>query len=205
MKIIPDVKKAIDVLKRGGVIIYPTDTVFGLGGNALDKKAVDRVFAIKNRPKSKPLPVIISNFELAKELAYISKKQEKILQAVWPGSVTVVLNKKNLLPDNLTANQSTIALRVPDCKIVQELASEFPIVGTSANLSGHSVEQTVSALQEHFACHFPKPDLLLSPTIDYNEDKYKKPSTILDLTGRLPKITRVGLTTKKELMEILKL
>jgi len=85
---------AAGVIERGGSIIYPTDTVYGLGVNALREYSIERLFKIKKRPETKPVPIIVRDIEMAKRLAFIDKKQEKILESVWPGQVTVVLEKK---------------------------------------------------------------------------------------------------------------
>ena len=87
-------EEAVAVLERGGVIIYPTDTLYGIGCNALDEKAVSKIFEIKERPLSKPLPIIIRDIKWAKELADVSRKNEEVLSKIWPGRVTAVLTKK---------------------------------------------------------------------------------------------------------------
>jgi len=85
------IESAIKAIKKGKVLIFPTDTVYGLICDAKNKKAVEKIFKIKNRPKNKPLPVFVKNIEMAKKLAKISGKQEKFLKKVWPGRVTAVL------------------------------------------------------------------------------------------------------------------
>ena len=91
------INQAITVVRRGGVIVYPTDTVYGLGVNALRPDSIERLFKIKKRPASKPVPVMIRDITMAKKLAYLNSRKEKILNAVWPGAVTVVIEKKPIL------------------------------------------------------------------------------------------------------------
>lgn len=192
MKLSQNIEEAIDVMRRGGAVIYPTDTVFGLGVNALNETALIRLYKIKNRPLTKPVPIIVSDIEMAKKLAYINKKTEKILQAVWPGAVTVVLQKRG---------GSTIGLRIPDHEVPQELSKEFPITGTSANITGHPVCETIFQVQREFENHAPKPDLIL----EFDREVQNKPSTVLDLTTDKPKILRIGPVNKKQLLKLLKI
>lgn len=192
MKLSQDINEAIGVMRRGGTVVYPTDTVFGLGANALDNEAVKRVYQIKNRPLDKQVPVIIPSIAIAKKLAYINTKTEKILKAIWPGVVTVILFKKS---------NGTIGLRIPDHPVPIQLAKEFPIIGTSANVSGQPTCQTIFEVQQQFASRYPKPDLILE--LEYKVQN--KPSTILDLTTNKPKILRVGPVSKTQLLEMLKI
>ena len=89
-------EKAAEVLRDGGVILYPTETIYGLGANALDEKAVSKIFKIKERDLNKPLSVLVRDMQMAKKIACIDSKAEKILESVWPGPITIVLRKKDL-------------------------------------------------------------------------------------------------------------
>lgn len=194
---------AIEVLKRGGVVAYPTDTVYGLGTNALRPECVERLFKIKKRPASKPVPVMIRDMEMAKKIAYLNSRKIKIMSAVWPGPVTVVVEKRNILPDNLTANQKTIGLRIPDYEITKLLMGKlnFPLTTTSCNLSG---EEPISDSQEIFYLFkksYPRPDLIL----DAGRLEESPPSTVLDLTGLKPKILRIGPVNKENLLRLLEM
>ncbi|MFH1392141.1 MAG: L-threonylcarbamoyladenylate synthase [bacterium] len=187
-----NIKEAIDVMARGGSVVYPTDTVFGLGVNALDQDAIRRLYKIKNRLMNRPVPIIVADIKTAKKLAYIDKKVEKILQAVWPGAVTVVLQKRG---------GGTIGLRIPNHPVPIQLAQKFPITGTSANLSGQETCKNILEIQRQFQNHHPKPDLIL----DLNGEIKNQPSTVLDLTSSKPKILRVGPVNKTQLLELLKI
>jgi len=90
------IEQAVRTIKRGGSIVFPTDTVYGLGVNALKPYSIERLFKIKKRPEGKPVPIIVKNIEMAKQLAYVDRKIEKVLTEVWPGQVTVVLEKDQL-------------------------------------------------------------------------------------------------------------
>jgi L-threonylcarbamoyladenylate synthase len=187
------IEEAIDVMKRGGVVAYPTDTVFGLGVNATREDAVKLLYRVKDRSGSRPVPVIVSSIRQAKWLASINSKQEKILDSIWPGAVTAVLEKRG---------GGTIGLRIPDSEVARDLARDFPITGTSANLSGEEPAKTAEEVMVAFGSHHPKPDLVLNlPSVGSS-----KPSTVIDITDpSRPRIVRVGMTSKEQLLDLLKL
>jgi len=193
---------AAGVIERGGSIIYPTDTVYGLGVNALREYSIERLFKIKKRPETKPVPIIVRDIEMAKRLAFIDKKQEKILESVWPGQVTVVLEKRGIVPDVLTAGKRTIGLRIADCEFTKLLMENLnePITATSANFSGEPSLISSADVIRVFSKSHPCPDLIL----DAGDLPESPPSTVLDLTSQNPRITRVGPINKKDLMEMLK-
>lgn len=195
------VEEAIAVLKLGGTIIYPTDTLYALGANAMEPSAVERIFKIKNRVLGKPLPLAVRNIKWAKELAFIYKKEEKILNSVWPGAVTVVLPKRNIVPGLVTAGKGSVAMRVPNHLFVDLLLGRFgyPITSTSANISGEEPVGKISKVIETFKDNYYKPDLI----IDAGDLPESEPSTILDLTTDRPKILRVGPVKPETLRKLL--
>lgn len=195
-------KEAVFILEQGGVIIYPTDTLYGIGGNALDKKAIGKIFEVKDRPAVKPLSVIVRNIMWAKELAYINKRQSKVLEKVWPGRVTAILSKKEIVSDILTGGHKTVGLRVPDHPLTNQLLKLFgyPLVSTSANLSGQEQTQDISEIIEIFSRRLVcQPDLVL----DVGILPKSEPSTILDLTTDKPKILRIGPSKPEEFLRLL--
>lgn len=211
---IEELKEVVSVLNSGGVIIYPTDTLYGIGGNALDEDVVRRVFEIKERSFSKPLPMIVRNIEWAKELAHVSKKNEEILNKIWPwnlgiapvhilpGKITAVLPKKDIVPNLLTAGQPTIGMRVPDYPLLDSLLKLFgyPIISTSANISGQESTNDIDKIIGVFSKRLTKqPDLVL----DVGILPKSEPSTILDLTTGRPKILRVGPSRPDQLLKLL--
>lgn len=197
------IKEAVLVLKRGGIIVYPTDTLYGLGANALDQYAVDKIFKIKKRPKTKPLPIAIKNINWAKELAYVNLKEERILKVIWPGKVTVVLQKRKIVPYILTANKKSVAMRMINLDFVDKILSYFgyPITSTSANISNEEHSNKISKIIERFKKEKYQPDLI----IDAGDLRHSEPSTILDLTTDKPKILRIGPTKPEELMRLLEI
>lgn len=191
----------IGVVKRGGSFVYPTDMVYGLGVDALRIDSVNRLFKIKKRPATKPVPVMIRDIEIAKQIAFINRKQEAVLKKVWPGPVTVVLEKRQIIPEVLTAGQKTIGLRIPDCQFIQILMENLigPITVTSANFSGQPSLTSSREVIKIFEKAYPRPDLIL----DAGDLSASPPSTVLDLTSSQPKILRVGPVSSKDLMKIL--
>ncbi len=194
----------IEVLKKGGVIVYPTDTIYGLGVNACDYRAVEQIFKIKKRTLTKPLPIIARNINWVKELAYVPPKLEKFLAKIWPGSVTIILPKKDIIPSLVTANRKNIGIRIPDFEFTDKLMGKFgySLTATSANISGETNEESSrnpKKIIEAFQNQLWKPDLILDAGILPKS----LPSTILDLSTIQPKILRVGQTKPAQLMEIL--
>ena len=189
------VKEALKALKRGGLVIYPTDTLYGLGCNALDKSAVERLSKAKRRPASNPLPIAVNGIEMMKQYAEISDTAERLVRAFLPGALTVVLKKKNL-PDILTAGLPEVGIRIPKSDIALRLVELLgvPITATSANISGNA--PPVSA--EEAASQIREADIVL----DGGRLGKGVPSTVIDLTGK-PKILREGAIKKEELERVI--
>lgn len=195
------ITEAVKMIRWGGSVVFPTDTVYGLGVDALSERAVSRLFRIKKRPLNKPVPIMVKDIAMAEQLAFIDRKIEKVLEQVWPGPVTVVLEKRGIIPSILTAGQSKIGLRIPNYRITQYLLEQFnkPITCTSANFSGEQPILCADEIIKIFQKIYPRPDIILDAGCLQN----KTPSTVLDLTGAKPKILRIGPVTKKDLLDIL--
>ncbi|MEK7121894.1 MAG: L-threonylcarbamoyladenylate synthase [Patescibacteria group bacterium] len=197
------IREAVDVLNYGGTIVYPTDTLYGLGANALNEIAVRKIFRIKERSFSKPLPMIVRDYTWIKELADINLKNEEILKRAWPGKVTVVLPKKAIVPDALTAEFKSVGIRIPDYLFTDKLLAKFgyPLTSTSANISGQEPTNDINKIIEIFSKSTEKPDLIIDAGILPKSD----PSMIVDLTGNKPKILRISPTKPEKLLELLEL
>ena len=193
--------EAAKIMLAGGTVIFPTDTVYGLGCDATNEQAVKKIFKIKGRKETQPLAIIVRDLAMAKKVAFVDRRLEKALNIIWPGAITVILWKKYKLPEVLTAKEQTIGLRIPDYKLTQFLAENMgrPYVATSANISGKQATNKISEVLKHFENNFLKPDLIL----DAGNLKCCEPSTVLDLSKEKPKIVRVGPVNKKKLLEIL--
>jgi L-threonylcarbamoyladenylate synthase len=163
------INEAIEFLNNGRVVIFPTDTVYGFLADLHNSKAIEKIFKIKKRAKSKPLPVFIKDTKTARELAEISKEQEKILKKYWPGKHTFVLDGKN--------KKGTIALRIPKYKPLNNLLKKInkPLAQTSVNVSGRPELNKISDIKKTF----DKEGILI---VDAGNLPKRKPSSIINLT-----------------------
>lgn len=191
--------RAVQILWNGGVIICPTDTVYGFLADAANKKAVEKIFKLKKRLRSKPLPVFVRDFKMAEKLAEISKEQEKILTLqrgsgqtkYWPGKYTFILKSKQIearpLSDLVIGKDGTIALRIPKYKFLNDLLKKInrPIAQTSVNISGKSPLTKIGDIISQFA-RTGLPILIIN-TGDLPKNR---PSVIIDLTKDKNKILR---------------
>lgn len=190
------------LLKRGGVIAVPTDTVYGLIADIHRDDAVRKVFRIKARSHTKALPVFVRDIEMAKKYAFVEHELESQLGGLWPGPTTVVLEKRDVMPDLVTGGAKTVGLRVPDHPFIHALLGQHPnpVTGTSANLSGSEPAQSGLDIQKTFQKHVPRPDML----IDVGILPPSPSSTVLDMTHpKNPKILRMGATSREELVKLL--
>lgn len=179
--------EAVKIIKDGGVVAFPTETVYGLGANALNKKAVSKIFVIKKRPLGNPLIVHISDVsELPKLVKHIPKIADILSRKFWPGSLTLVFLKNQLIPDNVVANGNTVAIRIPKNKTALDLIrkSGVPIAAPSANLAGSPSSTTA----QHVFDDFGKKVFIL----DGGDCEIGLESTVLDLTSEIPTILRYG-------------
>ena len=195
------IEKAAEVLWQGGVVIMPTDTVYGLLADATQEKAVEKIYQIKNRSLNKPLPIFCSEIEAVKKIALIKPEVEKKLIQLWPGTVTVVLPNRRKLPAIVTANLPTIALRIPNYKLLNYLLEIYsrPLIGTSANISGQQSSTEIKEVLKQFNQSEEKPDLVC----DAGNLKNNSPSTIIDLVHRKTHFLRVGPIKKGDLEKII--
>ena len=177
------INEAIDVMAEGGVIIYPTDTVYGLGANIFDNKAVRRVFKIKQRNLLKPLSILVSDTDAIELVSEISIYQKDMLDKYLPGPYTFILKKSPIVPRVVTAGLSHVGVRVPNNEIACRLANLFPITTTSANLSDENVLTTPGEILDQLECDV---DLV----IDVGPLESNKASTIVDLTTSQPTFIR---------------
>lgn len=177
------INEAINVLANGGVVLYPTDTVYGLGANIFDNKAVRKVFDIKERSLLKPLSILVSHINAIDLVAKVSLSQKNTIREYLPGPYTFILDRKKIVPRTVTSGSSYVGVRVPNCEIACRLASIFPITTTSANLSDDEVLSTPDEILEQL-----NKDVDL--VIDVGKLDSNHASRIVDLTRINPKIIR---------------
>lgn len=196
------ISEAARVLRSGGVVISPTDTVYGILGDATSESAVSKMFALKNRPAQKAFPVFVRDIAMARRYAYISDAKARFLEQAWPGPVIAVFQHKEKLPKVLTDGLDTIGLRIPDDPFLAELLKRIdaPVAQTSANISNEQPAETIEQIKRYFEKSKIGPELV----IDRGE-LAGKPSTVIDCTGAAPIILRTGMVTKEELDELFKI
>ena len=186
-------KRAYAILKRGGVVAFPTDTVYGLGASIGIKQAVERVYRIKGRPNNRALPLILADLSQIDEVARSVPPLARLLaESFWPGPLTLVLFKSDSVPDIVTGSSETVAVRIPAHPIPIALVRGvgMPIVGTSANLSGQPSALTAEEARAQLG---DRVDLIID-----GECPGGKESTIVDLTGETPVILREGALSREE-------
>jgi L-threonylcarbamoyladenylate synthase len=181
------VENAARAIKAGGVIVAPTDTVYGLLADATNQKAVDKVYQIKLRQKDKPLPIFVKNMAAAKKLALVTEKQQQFLEDKWPGKFTAALPKRTAVKIFGT-NDKTVALRIPHYPFVNSLLGylNLPLTGTSANLSGRPGATKIDDVLKQFTGAKTVPDLV----INAGDLPDSKPSTIVCLACDKPRVIR---------------
>lgn len=182
---IDKINQAIGVLENEGTVVYPTDTIYGLGANISSENAIKKVYSLKRRSFNKPLSVCVAGIDDIHKIAYLDEKGEQLVGKIFPGPFTIILRKKEHISSVLTASGEKIGVRIPDSKICQELARKFPITTTSANLSGGEAPESVDDVIKQLG---DSVDLIL----DAGKSENKIPSTVIDLTMKTPKILRKG-------------
>lgn len=190
---------AVSILTLGGIAAFPTDTVYGVGVDAFNPKAVEKIYAVKGRPKDKPLPVLVASFsDVLKIAANLPPIFEKLATAFWPGALTIVVKANSVLPAEITAGRNTVGVRMPDNPIALNLIENFgnPLATTSANLSGKREAITAEEVQTSLG---DKIDLIL----DGGTTTKKIVSTVLDLSVTPPVIRRRGQISAGQIADVL--
>ncbi|MDD1775760.1 MAG: threonylcarbamoyl-AMP synthase [Candidatus Methanomethylicus sp.] len=169
------IRRVGEVVRNGGVIVFPTDTLYGIGGDPLNPSTVQRVLAIKRREK-KPMPVLVSSIEMAQKFVDVDERAKKLMKAFWPGGLTIILRAKPLIPDKLTMGSNKLGIRMPDHAVALKIieASGGGLIGTSANITGQppatSVDELAREVEEAV-------DLI----VDGGKTKLGVPSTVVEL------------------------
>ena len=189
------IKKQAEILKAGKTVIFPTETVYGLGANALDEDAVSKIYEAKGRPSDNPLIVHIGDKKQIYNLVCdVPEQAEIVMDKFWPGPITIILKKKDIIPERTSGGLDTVAIRMPSNKIASALINEanLPIAAPSANISGRPSPTRGVHVYEQM-------NHRVSGIIMGNDCVYGLESTVLDLTGDIPTILRPGSITKEQL------
>ena len=191
--------EAAEILKQGGLVAFPTETVYGLGGNGLDKEAAKKIYAAKGRPSDNPLILHVSSIEEVTPLVKaLPEKAKKLMEAFWPGPLTLVLPKSDIVPKESTGGLETVALRSPENALTLALirACGFPIAGPSANLSGRPSPTEASHVLEDLGGRIE--GILEDGAVGIGVE-----STIVDLSEDFPTLLRPGAITIEDLEAVL--
>ncbi len=192
------IQKASTIIKQGGVIAFPTRCLYGLGADAFNPEAVDRIFKIKQRPTEKPILILIDDpIRLERLVTRVSGTALTIMDRFWPGKVTLVFEARAEVPPYLTADSGKIGVRLPGHPVASSLVRELqgPITGTSANVSGRPGCHQIGDLPPEVT---EKLDLIL----DAGPLKGGRGSTVVDVTGQVPQVLREGEVSLQDIIAI---
>lgn len=194
-----EIKIQAKLLREGKTVIFPTETVYGLGANALDENAVKKIYEAKGRPSDNPLIVHIYEKEEVYDLAKdISDKAKLVIEKLWPGPITIILNKKDIIPYKTSGGLDTVAIRMPSNIIARAIIKEagIPIAAPSANISGRPSPTKAKHVYEEMNGR-------VDGIVLGGDSNFGLESTVLDLTEETPMILRPGSITKEVLEELL--
>jgi L-threonylcarbamoyladenylate synthase len=193
-----EIREAAEALREGGLVAFPTETVYGLGANALDPEAVAKIFKAKGRPQDNPLIVHIADKNDLKRLVKkIPEKATALTDAFWPGPLTLILKKSDIIPEVITGGLDTVAIRMPDNDIALALIkdSKVPIAAPSANLSGRPSPTSAKHVADDLSGR-------IAYIVDGGRTRIGVESTVLDLTVEPPTLLRPGGITTKEIEDV---
>lgn len=191
-------QEVADIIKNGGIVLFPTETVYGIGANGLDCKAVEKVYKAKGRDFKNPINLLVSSKAMIEQVSKdITKMEYKLIEAFFPGPLTIILKKKDIVPNIVTAGRDTVGVRMPSGKIALKLIEEagVPIAAPSANLSGSPSGTNLNDIIEEFK---NKVDYI----IDGGECDIGLESTIVKVVDEVPHILRPGAITEEEIEKI---
>jgi L-threonylcarbamoyladenylate synthase len=190
-----ELQECITTLINGGTIVFPTETLYGLGVDISNENAIDRLIALKNRPHNIPIAVAVTDIKQVEQLAIVSKLAKRIITDCLPKPITILLKTKNTVNRKLLGGSDLIGFRFPDHPVTIEIINRFgPITATSANLHGAPPPEVIGTAIEQFGD-------LINIYIDSGKCRYSKPSTVVDTTGDTIKIIRHGACSGTELEE----
>jgi len=192
-------EKTGELIKQGKIVVFPTETVYGIGTNGLDGQAVKKLYEVKQRPLNKPISLLVSNMEMVNKIARdITETEYKIMEKFFPGPLTIILKKKNIVPDIVTAGQDTVGVRMPSGEIARKLVeiAGVPIATPSANITGEPSGTNLQEIKKQFE---GKVDLF----IDGGISELGLASTIVQVVDGKPVILRQGSITLEEINNLI--
>ncbi len=194
-----ELQECANIINNDGIIIFPTETVYGIGANAVSQKAVQKIYQIKRRPINKAINIMVSDIKEIAKYAIIKNDIEKtIIEEFMPGPITIILEKKQIIPDIVTAGSSKIGIRIPQNKIALKILEQCknPIAAPSANISGEQSGINIQQIKDDFE---GKVDVF----IDGGTSDIAKASTIVEVVENNIIIHRQGIITKNDILDVL--
>ena len=188
-------QEVANIIRQGGIVVFPTETVYGIGTNGLDSKAISKLYHVKQRPLNKPISILVSSLEMVKAVTEnISDIEYKLMEEFFPGPLTIILKKNKAVPNNLTNNTDTVGIRLPDNIIARKLIeyANVPIATPSANISGKPSSINIQDIIKDFG---DKVDYY----IDGGHSKLGIGSTIVKIEDNKPLILREGSISKEQI------
>jgi tRNA threonylcarbamoyl adenosine modification protein (Sua5/YciO/YrdC/YwlC family) len=180
------IERVTEILKEGGIMVYPTDTIYGLGCDIFNKKAIEKIYQLKKRERKKPLSIICADIKEFAKYTIISDYAYRLMKKYLPGPYTFILKAKNEMPKTFLSKNRTVGIRIPDNQICLDIAQKLgnPIITTSLNISGEEVMTDPNELTKEMQ---NKIDIIID-----NGPLEKEASSIIDLSGDQPVILREG-------------
>ena len=191
-------KEPAEIIKQGGIVVFPTETVYGIGSNGIDSNAIEKLYKIKKRPHNKPISLLVSDIHMVNLVAKeITDIEYKIMEKFFPGPLTIILKKKECVPDILTAGNDTVGIRMPSGKIAKKLIEYVgkPIATSSANISGKQSETNIKKIMEKFKGQ-------VDYFIDGGESEIGIASTVIQVIDGIPNILREGSISIEEIRKV---
>ena len=188
-------KEPAQIIRNGGIVVFPTETVYGIGTNGLNENSIKRLYEVKQRPLNKPISLLVNSIEMIEQITQnISELEYKLIKKFMPGPLTIILKKKDIIPNMLTANGDTVGIRMPENKIALKLIeyAGVPIATPSANISGKPSGTDLKIIMKDFE---EKVDYF----IDGGKSKIGVASTIVQVINGKPHILREGVILKEDL------
>ncbi|OGG43461.1 threonylcarbamoyl-AMP synthase [Candidatus Kaiserbacteria bacterium RIFCSPHIGHO2_01_FULL_48_10] len=180
----------VSILQKGGIVLFPTDTIYGLGVDATNEEAVQRVRDLKGREEGKPISIMVSDMGMAESYAVVTPLAKRLADKFLPGKLTIVLEVKNTLPNELTVGTGSVGIRIPNHPLALQMVREFgkPITATSANVSDMPTFSSVPEILKQFG----EKSTLINESIDAGPLPPSEPSTVVDARGEAPIVLREG-------------
>ncbi len=191
-------KEPAELIRNGGIVVFPTETVYGIGANALNENAIKKLYDIKKRPLNKPISLLVNSIDMIEQVTKdITKLEYALIKTFFPGPLTIILKKKNIVPNIVTANQDTVGIRMPANKIAIKLINYagVPIATPSANISGRPSGTNIKDIMEDF-------DGKVDYFVDEGPSKIGLASTIVQVVDGVPHILRQGSISEKQIKEV---